>query len=52
MDVPRKTKSRDFPGGAPSNTGKAGWIPGWGTKTPHDTGQLSPCIAPTESTHK
>ena len=38
---------RDFPGGPvvknlPSNAGDAGLIPGWGTKTPHATGQLSP----------
>ena len=26
----------------PSNAGDAGLIPGWGTKIPHATGQLSP----------
>ena len=26
----------------PSNTGDAGSIPGWGTKSPHAAGQLSP----------
>ena len=36
-----------FPGGPvvknpPSNAGDTGSIPGWGTKIPHDTGQLSP----------
>ena len=39
-------KWRDFPGGPvvknlPSNTGDVGSIPGWGTKIPHATGQLS-----------
>ena len=38
---------RDFPGGPvvknpPSNAGDVGLIPGWGTKIPHATGQLSP----------
>ena len=37
----------DFPVGPvvknlPSNAGDAGSIPGWGTKIPHATGQLSP----------
>ena len=37
---------RDFPGGSmvknpPSSAGHAGSIPGWGTKIPHATGQLS-----------
>ena len=37
---------RDFPGGPavknpPSNAGDTGLIPGWGTKIPHATGQLS-----------
>ena len=40
----------DFPGGSvvknpPSN---AGSIPGWGTKIPHATGQLSLCFAARE----
>ena len=43
----------DFPGGPvvknpPSNAGDAGSIPGWGTKIPHATGQLSPCAATRE----
>ena len=38
---------QDFPGGPvvnnlPSNPGDTGSIPGWGTKIPHATGQLSP----------
>ena len=37
---------RDFPGGSmvknpPSSAGHTGSIPGWGTKIPHATGQLS-----------
>ena len=36
----------DFPGGPvvknpPSNAGDSGLIPGWGTRIPHATGQLS-----------
>ena len=27
----------------PSNAGDEGSIPGWGTKIPHASGQLSPC---------
>ena len=43
----------DFPGGLavknlPSNAGDAGSIPGWGTKIPHASGQLSPCTTTTE----
>ena len=30
------------------NAGDAGLIPGWGTKIPHATGQLSGCVATTE----
>ena len=46
---------RDFPGGPvvknpPSNAGDTGSIPGQGTKTPHVTGQLSPCVTTTELT--
>ena len=46
----------DFPGGPavknpPSSAGDAGSIPGWGTKTPHAAGQLSPRAATTEPTH-
>ena len=38
----------DFPGGLvaknlPSNARETGLIPGWETKRPHATGQLSPC---------
>ena len=50
------TLSRDFPGGQvvknpPSNAGDIGSIPGWGTKIPHATGQLSPHTTTTEPTH-
>ena len=43
----------DFPGGpvvknVPSNAGDVGSIPGWGTKIPHATGQLSPCTTTRE----
>ena len=39
----KKLIYRDFPGGTvlknpPSNAGDTGWIPGWGTKIPHATG--------------
>ena len=50
--------SGDFAGGPavwnpPSKSGDPGWIPGWGTKIPHATGQLSPCAATTGSlSHK
>ena len=48
-----KSKSWDFLHGPvvknqPSNAGDTGSIPGWGTKIPHATGQLSPCAATTE----
>ena len=33
---------------SPSNAGDMGSIPGWGTKSPHATGQLSPCTTTTE----
>ena len=41
-----KKSNKDFPGGLvvknpPSNAGDAGSIPGWGTRIPHATGQLS-----------
>ena len=41
-------KDQDFPGGSvvknpPSNEGDTGSSPGWGTKIPRATGQLSPC---------
>ena len=29
----------------PSNAGDTGWIPGWGTKIPRASGQLSLCAA-------
>ena len=32
----------------PANVGGTGWIPGWGTKIPHATGQLSPYTTSTE----
>ena len=32
----------------PTSTGDTGSIPGWGTKIPHATGQLSPCATITE----
>ncbi|TEA35916.1 hypothetical protein DBR06_SOUSAS810017, partial [Sousa chinensis] len=43
----------DFPGGPvlknpSSNAGDTGSIPGWGTKIPHATGQLSLCATTTE----
>ena len=46
----------DVPGGPVaknplSNAGDAGSIPGWGTKSPHSEGQLSPHAATTEPTH-
>ena len=51
---------RDFPGGQvvknlPSNAEDTGSIPGWGTKIPHATGQLSPCaqlLSPRASTRE
>ena len=51
----KEEQIRDFPGGPvvknpPSNTLDTGLIPGWGTKIPHATGQLSPCAATTEPT--
>ena len=44
---------RDFPGcpvvkNLPSNTGDLFLIPGWGTKIPHDSGQLSLLATTTE----
>ena len=44
---------RDFPGGSvvknlPRNAGEVGLIPGWGTKIPHATEQLSPSTTTTE----
>ena len=43
----------DFPGGSvvknsPCKAGDMGSIPGWGTKIPHATGQLSLCVATIE----
>ena len=45
--------ARGFPGGPvvknlPSNAGDMASIPGWGTKIPHDAGQLSPRTATSE----
>ena len=42
----KKTCCGDFPGGPvaenpPSSAGDAGSIPGWGTKFPHNSGQLN-----------
>ena len=50
-----KHKAGDFPGGPvvknlPSNAADVGSIPGWGTKIPHATGQLSPCATIREKT--
>ena len=44
---------KDVPGGPvvknpPCNPRDAGSIPGQETKTPHDTGQVSPCTATTQ----
>ena len=49
----KNMKTWDFPGGPvvkdlPSNAGDVGSIPGWGTKIPHATGQLSLCATTTE----
>ena len=46
----------DFPGGPvvknlPCNAGYAGPIPGWGTKIPHTTEQLSLSTATTKPEH-
>ena len=43
--VGKSLKPQNFPGGTvvkntSSNSGDMGSIPGWGTKTPHDAGQL------------
>ena len=51
-----KKYSWDSPGGPviknpPSNAGDMGLIPGWGTKIPHATGQLSLHAKSTESVH-
>ena len=42
MEVPQKTKTRDFPGSPvvknlPCEAGDLGSIPGWGTMIPHAT---------------
>ena len=47
---------RDFPGGPvvknpPCNAEDGGLIPGWGTKMPRASGQLSPCAPTTEPYH-
>ena len=46
-------KPQDFPGGPVvknprCNAGDVGLIPGWGAKTPHTAGQLSPFVATTK----
>ena len=46
---------KDFPDGPvvknlPCKAGDMGSIPGWGTKIPHATEQLSPCIATDDPT--
>ena len=51
-----KAELRDFPGGPvvknlPSNGEDVGLIPGWGTKIPHASGQLSWHAATAESRH-
>ena len=43
----KSSRIRDFPGGPvvknpPSNAEDTGSVSGWGTKIPHDAGQLSP----------
>ena len=53
QDDANKKLYKGFPGGAvvenlPANAGDTGSIPGWGTKIPHATGQLSPCAATKE----
>ena len=50
-------QDRDFPGGPlvknlPCNAGDACRIPGWGTKTPHVTEQLSLRATARESVHQ
>ena len=49
----KNKQSRDFPGGPvveslPSSAVDVGSIPGWRTKIPHASGQLSPCTASRE----
>ena len=34
-----------------SNAGDTGLIPGWGTKTPHSTGQLNPRTSARKPAH-
>ena len=36
----------------PSSAGGMGLIPGWGTESPHVSGQLSPCATTTESSEE
>ena len=38
-------------GSLPSNAGAMGSIPGQGTRSPHATGQLSPCIPAIEASN-
>ena len=49
-------RNRDFPGAPvvknlPSSAGDAGWIPVWGTKILHVTGQLCPLATITKHRH-
>ena len=51
----KEWKKRGFPSGPgvrlhTSTSGGTGLIPGWGTKTPHATEQLIPCVATIEPT--
>ena len=45
---PPSKKKKKKPQNPPSNAGHTGSIPGWGTKIPHATGQLSPHTTTTE----
>ena len=56
MNAALNSRPRHFPGGPvvknpPSYAGDAGSIPGWGTKIPQATGQLSPHTTATEPEH-
>ena len=51
-----KEQPGDFPDGGvienlPSNAGDVDSMPGWGTKSPHASGHLSPGAATTEPVH-
>ena len=52
-----KEQQGDFPDGGvienlPSNAGDVDSMPGWGTKSPHASGHLSPGAATTEPVHQ